>query len=76
MAMLVPVSFLVQMLPISVNGLGVREGTFVGYLAQIGVSKESAVALSLIGAVLVMVFSMAGAAAYLTRRTKREKAGE
>ena len=76
MAMLVPVSFLVQMLPISVNGLGVREGTFVGYLAQIGVSKESAVALSLIGAVLVMVFSMAGAAAYLTRRTKRGEARE
>jgi uncharacterized protein (TIRG00374 family) len=70
MAMLVPVSFLVQMLPISVNGFGVREGTFVGYLAQIGISKESAVTLSLIGAVLVMVFSMSGAAAYLARRKK------
>ncbi len=71
LAMLVPVSFLVQMLPVSVNGLGVREGTFVGYLTQIGISKESAVALSLIGAVLVMVFSMSGAAAYLARRQKR-----
>jgi uncharacterized protein (TIRG00374 family) len=68
MAMLVPVSFLVQMLPLSVNGLGVREGTFVAYLTQIGVSKESAVALSLIGAVLVMAFSMLGVAAYLARR--------
>jgi uncharacterized protein (TIRG00374 family) len=70
LAMLVPVSFLVQMLPISVNGLGVREGTFVGYLTQIGISKESAIALSLIGAVLVMLFSMAGVAAYLARRKK------
>lgn len=70
MAMLVPVSFLVQMLPVSVNGLGVREGTFVAYLTQIGVSKESAVALSLIGAVLVMAFSMLGVAAYLGRRKK------
>jgi glycosyltransferase 2 family protein len=68
LALLVPVSFLVQMLPVSVNGLGVREGTFVAYLAQIGVSKESAVALSLIGAVLVMAFSMLGVAAYLGRR--------
>lgn len=72
MAMLVPVSFLVQMLPVSVNGLGVREGTFVGYLTQIGISKESAVALSLIGAVLIMLFSMSGAAAYLVRRRAYE----
>jgi uncharacterized protein (TIRG00374 family) len=71
MAMLVPVSFIVQMLPVSVNGLGVRESTFVGYLTRIGVPGESAVALSLIGAVLVMIFSMSGAAAYLTRRQRR-----
>ncbi|HEX5069917.1 MAG TPA: lysylphosphatidylglycerol synthase transmembrane domain-containing protein [Vicinamibacterales bacterium] len=68
MAMLVPVSFLVQMLPVSVNGFGVREGTFVAYLAQIGIPKESAVALSLIGAVLIMAFSMLGVAAYLGRK--------
>lgn len=68
MAMLVPVSFLIQMLPLSINGFGVREGTFVTYLARIGVPQESAIALSLIGAALVMLFSMLGAAAYLTRR--------
>jgi len=70
MAMLVPVSFLVQMVPISVNGFGVREGTFVTYLTRIGVQPDSAIALSLIGAVLVMAFSMSGAAAYLARRKK------
>jgi uncharacterized protein (TIRG00374 family) len=68
LAILVPVSFIVQMMPLSVNGLGVREATFGFYLSQIGVPLESAMALSFIGAALVMIFSMSGAAAYLARR--------
>ena len=68
LAMLVPISFLVQMMPFSMNGHGVREWTFKEYLTRIGIGQESAVALSLIGATLVMLFSMSGAAAYLTRR--------
>jgi hypothetical protein len=69
LAILVPVSFIVQMMPLSLNGLGVREYTFGLYLTQIGVKLESAVALSFIGAALVMLFSMSGAAAYLARRS-------
>jgi len=68
MAILVPFSSLVQMLPVSVNGHGVREGTFVAYLTRIGVQREGALALSLTGAALIMLFSMTGAAAYLARR--------
>jgi len=68
LAILVPVSFIVQMMPLSVNGLGVREATFGLYLSKIGIPLESAMALSFIGAALVMLFSMSGAAAYLTRR--------
>lgn len=67
LAILVPVSFIVQMVPVSLNGLGVREATFGVYLTQIGVKLEAAVALSFIGAALVMIFSMTGAAAYLAR---------
>jgi len=66
LAILVPVSFIVQMMPLSVNGLGVREATFGFYLSKIGVPLESALALSFIAAGLVMLFSMSGAAAYLT----------
>jgi uncharacterized protein (TIRG00374 family) len=68
LAILVPVSFIVQMLPVSLNGLGLREATFGVYLTKVGVKLESAVALSFIGAALVMIFSMSGAAAYLARR--------
>ena len=68
LAILVPLSSIVQMAPVSVNGLGVRETTFVTYLARIGVQREGALALSITGAALIMLLSMTGAAAYLARR--------
>ena len=68
LAILIPVASIVQMVPLSVNGLGVREATFGVYLSSIGVPLESAIALSFLGAALVMLFSMSGAAAYIARR--------
>ena len=63
-----PLSFIVQMLPVSVNGFGVREATFGVYFTRLGLPLESALALSFIGAALIMLFSMSGAVVYLTRR--------
>ena len=68
LAIVVPISFIVQMAPVSVNGLGVREATFVLYFKQIGLPPESAVALSLISAALVMLFSTSGAVVNVTRK--------
>ncbi len=67
LAVLVPLSFVVQMAPVSVNGFGVREATFSFYFAQLGLPLESALALSFLGAALMMIFSLSGAAVYLTR---------
>ena len=69
LAMLVPLSFLVQMLPVSVNGFGVREATFSVYFARLHLPLESAIALSFIGAVAIMLFSTSGAVVYLVRRS-------
>jgi uncharacterized protein (TIRG00374 family) len=71
LAILVPVSFIVQMLPLSVNGFGVREATFSLYFARLRLPLESALALSFIGAALIMLFSASGAVAYLSRRGQR-----
>jgi uncharacterized protein (TIRG00374 family) len=68
LAVIVPVSFVVQMLPISVNGFGVREATFVSYFALLGLPREAALLLSFVGAVLIMLWSLAGAAVYMARR--------
>jgi hypothetical protein len=56
------------MVPVSVNGFGVREATFGLYFTRLGLPLESAVMVSLMGAGLVMVFSLTGAAAYVARR--------
>jgi hypothetical protein len=69
LAIVVPLSFIVQMLPLSVNGFGIREATFVVYFQQIGLPAESALALSFIGAALIMLFSTSGAVALATGRT-------
>lgn len=68
LSILVPISFIVQMLPISLNGLGVREATFTLYFSMLHLPTESALALSFFGAALVMLFSTSGAFAYLSRR--------
>jgi glycosyltransferase 2 family protein len=68
LAVLVPLSFIVQMLPVSLNGLGVREATFSFYFAGLGLPIESALVLSLVGAGLIMLFSLTGAVAYVMRR--------
>lgn len=68
LAVLIPLSFIVQMVPVSVNGFGVREATFTLYFARLGLRAESALALSLVGASLILIFSLAGAVIHLTRR--------
>jgi glycosyltransferase 2 family protein len=63
----VPLSFVVQMLPVSVNGFGVREATFSLFFSRLGVPIESAVLMSLVAAAVIMVFSLTGAAVYVAR---------
>lgn len=67
LAVIVPLSIVVQMLPISVNGFGVREATFSFYFTRIGLPIASAVLLSLVAAAVMMFFSLSGAAVYVSR---------
>lgn len=67
MSLIVPMTFLVQMLPMSMNGFGVREATFAYYFTRIGLSIEQALLVSFVGAAMMIVFSVTGAAAYVSR---------
>ncbi|TAK15145.1 MAG: flippase-like domain-containing protein [Acidobacteria bacterium] len=69
LAVLIPMSFVVQMLPVSVNGFGVREAIFGLYFAKLGLPRESAIALSFLGAALIMLFSVSGAFVMLARKS-------
>jgi len=65
---LVPVAMAVQMAPVSINGFGVREAVFSFFFVRFGLGVEAAVAVSLLGTALVMLFSMGGGALFLMRR--------
>jgi glycosyltransferase 2 family protein len=67
LAVIVPISFVVQMLPVSVSGFGVREATFSFYFTRIGQPIEAALLMSLVGQALIMLFSLTGAAVYVSR---------
>jgi uncharacterized membrane protein YbhN (UPF0104 family) len=71
LAVLVPLSFVLQMLPVSVNGFGVREASFAFYFRQLGLPTQSAILLSLMATGLSMLFSLSGAALYVGRSDRR-----
>lgn len=60
----VPAVLIAQVLPISISGLGVREGLFVLFLQPLGVPQSQAIALGLLLYVLNLVVSLAGAPAF------------
>lgn len=68
----VPMVLVLQVLPIGISGLGVREGALVLFLSPLGVPKEAAVALGLLLFGLNLVASLAGAPAFLAGNRRRE----
>lgn len=74
LAVLIPMSFVVQMLPISMNGFGVREAIFGLYFTRLGLPRESGIALSFLGAALIMLFSVSGAVVMLARKSHASSA--
>jgi len=56
--MVVPLIYLTETLPISINGLGVREGAFVFFFFQAGYTKEEALAVALLVVAMRYLFSM------------------
>jgi uncharacterized membrane protein YbhN (UPF0104 family) len=67
-AVLIPVSLVVQMAPLSINGFGVREAVFAFFFRRFGLPIDAAVALSLVSTGLVMGLSLVGGFMFLRRR--------
>lgn len=62
---LIPITAFATLLPISLNGIGLRESAFVVAFAQIGVASEQALTLSLIITLFTMCMSALGGIFYL-----------
>ncbi len=65
--LMVPLCTLLQAVPISFNGWGLREGLFALYFSQVGLPRESALAFSLTGAGLIILLSLSGAVVWMAR---------
>lgn len=66
-----PVAAVIAALPISIGGLGVREGTLVELFSLIGVAAEKAAAMSLLGYSAGILASLIGGLAFVLRRVER-----
>jgi uncharacterized membrane protein YbhN (UPF0104 family) len=62
---LVPVVSLLTLLPVSVNGMGVREGAMVLFLTPLGVDQGTALTLAFLWFAVTVVVSLAGGVVYL-----------
>lgn len=65
---IVPISLVIQLAPVSINGLGVREAVFSYCFVRLGHGADAGLALSLVGAALILVASLPGGLLFLTRR--------
>ena len=68
--MIMPIVLLVEILPISFSGIGTRDATLILFFAIIGLSANSAVALSLTILIFNYIYSLAGLTVWLKNPIK------
>jgi uncharacterized membrane protein YbhN (UPF0104 family) len=64
----IPIISALQLVPISLNGFGVREGAYIFFFGSQGVGHTEAVAASLLFTLLVSAVSLSGGVLFATRR--------
>jgi len=63
-----PIINSVTAIPVTVSGFGVREGMYQVMFGEVGVTASQAIALSLLGYIVTLFWSMVGAIFYLMHR--------
>lgn len=71
--LVVPATVMLIMVPISVGGLGVREGAFVGLFSLVGVPVTEAFAISVTNSIMVTIIALSGGVIYLAYRNELKK---
>ncbi|MFQ5904707.1 MAG: lysylphosphatidylglycerol synthase transmembrane domain-containing protein [Candidatus Binatia bacterium] len=61
-------------LPISLNGIGLREGGYLFLLGQIDISSEKAIAFGLLWFIIVVLDSLIGGVVFIVRKSPRPSA--
>lgn len=66
--LVVPVATFILMLPVSINGIGVREGVYALFFSEFGVPVAGAIAFAWLGFGMVLVYGALGGVLYAFRR--------
>ncbi len=66
--LLIPIVIILSLMPISIGGLGVKEGLFVLLFTQLGLTQEDAFLTSAVGSALHMIFVLLGGLVFVLRK--------
>lgn len=70
----VPIVNIIGMLPISFNGIGVREAGYIFFMALVGVESHSALAVGLLSSGIVLVTGIGGGLVFILSRSQLRRA--
>jgi uncharacterized protein (TIRG00374 family) len=70
--MFIPLIILIASIPISISGLGPREGAYMYLFASIGFTNSESLSLSLLNFLLLLITSLPGVLVYILLRRKGE----
>src|SRR5690606_28322746 len=68
--LIIPAALLVMMAPVSINGIGLREGAFAFFFGLFGVGRAEAVAFAWIAYGLLLIQGLLGGLVYAFRRQR------
>jgi glycosyltransferase 2 family protein len=69
----VPVITLISMIPVSLNGMGLRELAFKSLFGSVGVPPASCIALGLLSSIVLILSSLPGGVIYIFFRNRNER---
>lgn len=64
----IPIVLLIQIIPITINGLGLREGSYIEIFKFYGISPQTAFSFSIIDVAFVLIIGMIGGIIYVSRK--------
>ncbi|MES1211667.1 MAG: lysylphosphatidylglycerol synthase domain-containing protein, partial [Acidobacteriota bacterium] len=68
--LIVPLAVFLMMIPVSINGIGVRENLFVFFLAAFGVAESTGLAFAWLDYGIVLLQALAGGLVYAWGRER------
>jgi len=64
----IPLVHLIQLIPVTINGLGLREGAYLEIFKSYGIAGETAIAFSFIDLAFMLIVGIIGGIIYVTRK--------